>query len=705
MLIKIFFLIITISYLAFSQALDIILLNGTAKVQHSAKKDWDNLTIGSQIKDNDIIETFFQTKIIMQFGKRNAIILGSNSKALINIRENTNEQGNTILSVNVTLFSGGCFTKAISNANVSIYTTTAVGQTDSGSFSAIVDAKTGETGFQTFFGNVFVRNIAQKEGIKLISGQTTIIFPSKEPTAPLYMTVKHVSVLKQFFGDEYIEYELKASNINPTEEKTSTGFGTSSMLLQQYGAGIYQGNYQRLFSLDKIWGAIVAEREKYSFSYKSIEKPKSYKEKRIVIEQQNNFSIAKGSLFPKISIIPSFSIKFLSIGLNIPITSNYTQSLGFYNFSSLSGIFDLIHHIEIGPIGDSTLIKIGPIRNYTLGEGTVVDNFNNQNEYLIFNTPGIIAQILFSDFSLHSFIGDISSFSIGGFYFSYSPSIYNFSVGYFFDVNQNYFLKTTNVSYRYILPNMSNVVFIDSSFNAHIYQFGFGTEIYDNYDIKIRISAEFAQKLLKFHNDGFVLKAPIVSIGYKKMLFKTALASETGKLISGQFNSFYPSNRARISSSIYADTLLTSNNIFSSRKRSSKIELYYGINPFKGLNIQAEYKQNIFTNKTFVKDSTHYYPNLSLGCNIAVNDSLWSLIKYGSLYFENNNGGFYPPTSFIPSWGTCAGIDIETNPILFGFGFLGGINWKCLDMNFNNKIDPLDNIIEFYLGIRYGFSW
>jgi hypothetical protein len=40
---------------------------------------------------------------------------------------------------------------------------------------------------------------------------------------------------------------------------------------------------------------------------------------------------------------------------------------------------------------------------------------------------------------------------------------------------------------------------------------------------------------------------------------------------------------------------------------------------------------------------------------------------------------------------------------LFGVGLSAGVSWYYLDMNADNKIDAQDNVIEFSLGLRYGF--
>jgi len=72
---------------SWAQTFEVISLDGSAKVQRVQKKDMENLSIGSQLHDNDIVESFFQTKCVLRFGKVNIVIIGSNSKILLNIRE------------------------------------------------------------------------------------------------------------------------------------------------------------------------------------------------------------------------------------------------------------------------------------------------------------------------------------------------------------------------------------------------------------------------------------------------------------------------------------------------------------------------------------------------------------------------------------------------------------------------------------------
>ncbi len=691
-------------------AFDVISLDGSAKVQRSTKKEFEKVSLGSQIHDNDIVETYFQAKLVMQFGKGNVAILGSNSKALVNIREQKADNGSVSWEVNLTLFGGGCFVKAISNCKISVYTSNGVGETDNGSFSTVVEPKTGETGFQNLGGTIQTRNIAQKEGSVLSSGQTTMIFPGKEPTAPLYITVRHVTVLKHFFGDDYIDAELGAAGIKPTEE---TGIGGGQTSAESKGSQMYNGTggqagYKPRFNEDKIWGSIIADQKKSERVYEPMPAPDVSKEHAIVIQEINLFAMANGKMFPSFALVPSYSSKAFSAGLRIPFTANWTGALSLYDFSSPAGFLDIIDHVTIGPFFDSTFIKLGPLRNFTIGGGLVVDEYDNYNPYLIFHPLGVLVQTQLGDLNVKGFAGDLTSFSPGGIYLCFDPGTIRIGAGYFFDGNINY-LKTADsagTGFRFVkLPRPdSSPVLMDSAATSNVYQVDITAEIFSTSDYLINLGAGFAQKLAATHTDGFVLRAPDLEIRWNAMRLDANITTEAGRLIEGQFNSFYMSNRARIiDTAAIRDTLITQNSILSPRRMGSKIELTFDVNPLKGMLLGFTYRQNIFENYPMLFDSNYTDPDLAFGVFFSVNDNLVKPLKYASVRLEETHGGMYPRNTVFPSWGFHAGVEAMTNPILLGLGLCGGFSWYYLDMNSNGQLDAADNVLEFYVGLRYGF--
>lgn len=683
-------------------AVDVISIDGSAKVQHVGKKDWETVSPGSKLRDNDIVETYFQARMVMQFGRGNTVILGSDSKALVNIREQRNDSGIPILNVNLTLFSGGCVAKAILNSRISVYTSDAVGETDKGSFSTVVEPKTGETRFQSLGGSIKARNIAQKENSTLSSGQTTMIFPDKEPTAPLYITVRHVAELKSLFGNDYIESELGAAHIRPTEENAGATGETRSIKPAE------AGTYKRQFSANRIWGAVLSDRETFGLQYDPISTPDVTQEHKIVLEENNAVASAEGRLFPSFALVPSYSSPMFGAGLRIPFAANYTRQIRMYDFGSVPGYLDLIDHVRIGPFFDSTFVTLGPIDNYTIGDGIVVDGYNNRNPYSVFHPLGLVAQAQVGSWSLQGFIGDISSLSPGGIHVLFDPGVCRFGAGYFFDADQNYLKGMDSASFRFVkIPKAdSNTVELDSAMSAFIYDLDFAADVVSTYAGRITLSAGFAQKIAGLRTDGFVIKAPTIEARWSSLCAKAGISTESGRLIASQFYSSYASTRVEMMKDTGAssDTLLfTQNTILSSRRFCSKLELFFGMNPVRGAALAFSYKQNLYDTYPIAIDSNYSGPDLTIGLSCTINDSLWRPIKYGTMYLEETHGGLYPRTTVFPSWGFRAGADVVTNPILFGVGFSAGFSWSYLDMKFNNVIDPSDKVAEFHLGLRYGF--
>ncbi|MBD3345700.1 MAG: hypothetical protein GF401_11625, partial [Chitinivibrionales bacterium] len=406
-----FFLLCINGLLMGQQSFEITHLEGNAKVQRSQKRSWEELTLGKELYDNDIVETFFQTRLILSFGDNNILILGSNSKLLLNIVEKE-ENGQTVHDVSVTLFAGGVFAKAVSKCFISIYTANAVATTGDGAISAIVEEKTGETGFQVLGGNVKTRNIAQQDALNLVSGQTTMIFPGKEPTAPLYITYRHVTVLKHFFGNEYIENELASAGIQPTSDHTSTNRKsfTDGFMAGKPGVGRVEGGFQkRTFTLNRIYESILADQNENEKEYSPITKPGQIFDNRATIEFTTSFARANGSFFPAFILKPSYSLPFLNIGLRFSVAANYEQ-LGVHQFSEPSGFLDLIDYAETGfPIADRKgflKFSLGGIKDYTLGKGIVVNNYTNINPYSLFHPMGLTGKFILEEIETNIFVAD-----------------------------------------------------------------------------------------------------------------------------------------------------------------------------------------------------------------------------------------------------------------------------------------------------------
>jgi hypothetical protein len=393
-------------------------------------------------------------------------------------------------------------------------------------------------------------------------------------------------------------------------------------------------------------------------------------------------------------------------GLRIPVAANYTGKLSMYNFRSLAGYLDLIDHVNVGPFFDSTYVNFGPVQNYTIGDGLLVDGYNNCNPYSLFHPLGLAAQAQLGDFGIKAFLGDVAALSPGGVYLSFEPEMFHLGAGFFFDRDMEYVESADSTGFRFVnLPRAdAGTVRLDPSSKAYLYQVDITGAAISTYDQLLAFGMGFAQKLVPNRTDGFLLRVPTVEARMNSICFKLNLTIEGGRIVEGQFDHLYMANRERLFDTAAAhDTLVTENSVLNSRRLGTKLELFYGMNPLRGLSFSLMYKQNIFENYALLADTNYSDPDLSFGLSLSVNDSLWHPIRYGAAYLEETHGGLYPRGAAVPSWGFRAGLDVVSNPIIFGVGLSAGVSWYFLDQNSNNRIDSGDNIVEFYLGLRYGF--
>jgi hypothetical protein len=688
------------------QTFEVIALDGSAKAQRVQKKEWDKLSIGSQLRDNDIIESFFQTKCVLRFGKGNIVIIGSNSKVLLNIRERESAPGSVFSDVNLTLFSGACFVKAIAQAHIGVYTSNAMGETEDGSFSTVVESRTGETGFQTLGGKIKTRNIAQKEGIDLTSGQTTMILPSKEPTAPLYITFRHVSVLKHFFGDEYIQSELDAAGIKPTEDRTSRSSTllSDALLNSPYGNNQELSTYKIPFSLNKIYGAIIDDRKKNAHGFNPIKKPDVRRNRGMNLEQRSVLTMVNGDVFPIIKIIPSYSSASFDAGLRLPLASNYTKSFSMYGFSSFSGVLDKIDHLSWTPPDAPFLITLGSQNDLTIGSGNVVGGFCNTDPYALFQPLGFYGEFAKNDFGAQVFLSDLSRFSIGGIYCEYRPTVYCFGAGYFFDAQQ--FPKASpeeNMRFK-VRPDSVTTTLDSMSLNAHIYEINFSWNALLTEEIQLSLGVDFAQKLKSNTTDGFIFNIPDMTFAWNRMQIRGGFTSESGRLINRQFNSYYMKNRWRVGNASQGDTLSTLNTILSDKRSCQGLHVTFTRNFYKGLEIAFAFRQNFREKHTFSTDTIVSSPGTDLEISLHVNDSLYKFIRFGEFFVRQEHSGLYPPhSSLFSSWEFSLGVSVFTKPLFGGVSMDGSISLGFLDMNFDNRISSGDAMWEFSLGFSRGF--
>jgi hypothetical protein len=691
-----------------------ISVEGTARVQRARKQQIEAITVGTRLSDNDLVETSLQSKILLRFGDNNLIIVAPNTKVLFNIASKEIDKG-IITDVRLTLFGGGIFTKAISNCHISFHSPNAVGEMDSGAVSMVTDTKNGETGFQVLNGLVQVRNIAQSKSMPLRYGLTTMILPNREPTAPLYITHRHVAVLKHNFGAEYIANELNTSGIEPTEDYGSASrLGSSSKLSAAFADSSDPGMHKSTFSLNKVYGSLQRAQEYFRF-YEPITRQQNATSNKGYLKFHYSLGIFSGGANSGFALIPSIHLPSLHTALQFSFNQNVSSSMN-SGFSSASGILDKIQYFRLGNLSDSTFISLGKIEDYSLGYGLIVDHFSNQDPNRIFNSAGINVQIQKADvLNIKAFLGNLTNPFYGGTYVSYSPAAHTIGVGYYFDFDL-YKVKYDPDEFRYELMETVDDSIADhlNPAHSHIYEIDLATEIFSVNDLKMNILFEFAQKI-QGGNDGIVARIPTMLWDIRRMQLGASLVVETKRLLSSHFSPFYLSNRYRVKkdqSGFHNDTVYTQNNYLSKKRQSTGLAFTFKTNPVKGLDLEIYYKQDFLSKNTLDlihsnqgHDSALNVPgDFTVLLNCRVNDTLVPFIKYGEIYFQQYHGRLFPAdASIFLSWGMQSGINLVTRPLFKRLSFEAGGRLLYIDRNHDNSVGGKDLIFEILLGMQWGF--
>jgi hypothetical protein len=691
---------------------EVLSIEGSAKIQRSQKRIWEKIMVGDKIHDNDLVETFFQTKMLMRFGEKNLIILGSNTKALLNIVSGEKKDAS---NVNLTVFSGGLFAKAIDNCHISIYTANAVGEIDTGSISVVADSKSGETGFQLLGGSAFVRNISQQNGKNLRAGLTTMILPNKEPTAPLYITNRHVAVLKHYFGSDYIEMELDAYGIKPTDEQNSQAFSRS---FSTKGAEFAdEGMHHQLFSLNKIYGSILDDKSNNSLFYQPINPPLKLFSNKADLSLKTRFAFTSNGVRQQYILTANRNLGKFDAGIRFTTGQNYTSSMQ-PGFNSLQGILDKIHHLTIGNIEDSTYLKIGTVENMTFGYGLIVHDYSNSNINALYHPLGASTQLRFGNGSnIKLFLNEVTKPLVGGVYLGLNPSVYHLGIGYIFDFDQ-YNNNIVSNGFRFSNQLTKGTVYPlkkDKPSNVHLYSIDFNIEVFSYDDFLFNLRFEFAQKLLN-GNDGYIFRLPYFMFDMGKNSFGGGFLIQKGRLFSGMFNSQYQSTRYRIKKgeNFLPDTIITLTNALSKNRYATGFDLVFKTNPYKGVDVQFEWQQDI-SNKNSVLTPTDTGKGRSAPGDFSfrlsgrVNEDLVKVLRYGEIFIAQNHGTLLPGGgTFFKSWDFEAGINALSRPLILNMAFELGASFFYFDQNpkgfkLDNKITNNDMIFELSAGVRWGF--
>jgi hypothetical protein len=732
-------------------------LQGKAKVQRPPKRTWSSVTSDEKLLDNDLVETFFKTRLLMGYGDKSAVVLGSNSKSLLNLQTEEGDDA-TRIDLNLTLFGGGLLVNNAGRGRVEIYTANGVAVVDSGTVSAVVEPKTGHTGFQVLGGSAQVRNVAQKKSKRLNAGQTTVILPGREPTAGLHLTYKHVSVLKHFFGEDYIEHEMEVSGIQPTAESAARDrVSLSGNLGDNARTPLGAGTYKALFSLDKIYGSILESRGSRARRYTPVSPPPPEGAGKITAGAGFATAVAAGEVFPAFTVSAALSLPIVGIGLRLPIAKD-VEGMSLH-FGGAGGILDKLDFLRFGSIDQGRYLYAGAIHDLTLGSGIAVDDFTNVNPYSIYRATGLYGRFESWLFDAEAFMADLTNFKLGGAHLAFKPGGARLGAGYYFDLNQNEPLVGAGQE-RFVKQPSREPMTITSGTeegrNMQIVELGLDVDLIDREDLGTRLSFAFAQKLGKrtlgsprippvpldmsadtptvtgadsayFDSlseestdegmlDGSVFRGPTITVAFSRMRIGFGCLFEHGRLTRGMLDENYLTNRLREYTVDDTTYLWPLTDILSSSRRTNGFELFYGISFIPGTALDLAFRIDYFSHRVFADTSftAGATPdnNFDLSLSFALDERAVPAISHAVVYLRHSNGTYFPPTGgFFASWGFETGLDVLTAPLMWELAIDAGLKFYYLDLSdtegavgrLNNQLDEGDRVFEVRFGVRRGF--
>ncbi len=175
------------------------LANGQCQIQSAEKNLWEKVLPSQQLKNKDVLKTGFNSKIYIEGQKNNWIMLGPNTKVLID----WNESANRVI-LNITSFHGSLLCQV--QDPVEVHLTSPISSTigQNAIVNISVSRENGSTFIQNIQGHSIVKNISSKKGTTLERGEITEVYANYEPETPSKISQEHLKTLKRFYGDEVI---------------------------------------------------------------------------------------------------------------------------------------------------------------------------------------------------------------------------------------------------------------------------------------------------------------------------------------------------------------------------------------------------------------------------------------------------------------------------------------------------------------------
>jgi len=385
-----------------------------------------------------------------------------------------------------------------------------------------------------------------------------------------------------------------------------------------------------------------------------------------------------GDLFYTVHFRPDVSIGNYGIGLDLQLDFNKEGKIRTEDFRTFADYVRIIRYARYGVKNDPLFIKLGALDYYTLGDGSIMYNYNNSPSFDARRT-GLVFDVDFGNFgfeSIYSSFGEAGVVGIRGHvkplkYTSLGsiPIIGNLEVGGTFagDFNKN--AAVINGTYNKVTNTFDKTTSYGS---MQIVGFDIGLPILSNSILGLKIYSDFSQ-IINFGNGiATGVKADFNGIGIITASAKLERRFNNGQYIPGYFNSFYEIERFRVETSSTGTENFTS----KARELASIINTdngYYGellVNVMGLLGVTGSYQRldktpdsGILHLVTEVAPNT--FPIVVRGgydkINIGKETDMFRLDNNSYLYFELGYKPYsYLLVSMVYQWTFAPVLDVDS---------------------------------------------
>jgi hypothetical protein len=120
-----------------------------------------------------------------------------------------------------------------------------------------------------------------------------------------------------------------------------------------------------------------------------------------------------GQPYYRFSFRPEVSFDNFGVGLDLNLDFDSNGKLRTENFNEFTDYLSIIRYVRYGLKNDPIFVKLGALDYYTLGHGTIIQQYNNSPTYDA-RRIGLVADIDFGKFGLESIYGNFAQSGVFG---------------------------------------------------------------------------------------------------------------------------------------------------------------------------------------------------------------------------------------------------------------------------------------------------